>query len=783
MTTLNDFGTKIFLDRYALKGLGGQPIETDPRNMIYRIASAVASAESTPDEQEYWEERFGWILKDWKFVPGGRILAGAGSNHELTLFNCYVIPSPHDSRTGIMATLTEMTEIMSRGGGVGINLSTLRPKGAHVHGVNGTSSGAVSWGELYSHVTGKIEQGGSRRGALMLILNDWHPDLLDFVNSKREAGKITNANISVAISDKFMRAVKEDWDWDFRFPNTRHPGYDENWDGGMEKWREFSHADFVHYGSMPARKIWNAIIESAHASAEPGIWFKGRSVAMANSYYFNPPIATNPCGEQPLGANSVCNLGAVNLSQFYDAQNNTVDWTKLAKVVEVAVRFMDNVIDITPYFSDANEATQQAERRVGIGVMGLAELFLQMGFRYGSEASVLLTNEIFRQIACCAYITSSRLARDKGSFPLFSKSEFLGSGFMKSMPENIRAMVAEDGIRNVTLLTQAPTGTTGTMVNTSTGIEPYYAWEYTRNSRLGTTRETNKYVFEWREANPMAIDDEMPDYFVTAMDLEPEEHIRIQAAAQRYIDSAISKTCNVPANYTVEQVAQLYQLMYEMGCKGGTIYRDGSRDEQVLELDKPDDDEYVPVLMPDQQSEDKPPIDESVFDTENAIRLVPEFNYAKRGFHPLEGETRVVPTPFGRAYITINFIGDAPFEVFINVGKAGSDIQADAEAIGRLISLFLQWQPLEKRVGALAHIGVQLRGISGSRQHGVGPGKVMSLPDAIGIALQQSKKFSVDTMQSAGLSDEGNLCPNCGAYDLYYSEGCETCQACGWSAC
>lgn len=269
-----------------------KPLETEPGQMMDRVARGIAEIEKDETLRKHWSEQFRWLLDDWKFVPGGRILAAAGTEQELTFYNCYVIPSPQDSREGIMQTLTYMTEIMSRGGGVGINISTLRPKTAYVKGVNGRSSGSVSWGALYSFVTGLIEQGGSRRGALMLILNDWHPDVFDFINSKRQAGQITNANISVGISDQLMEAIKNDDDWKLMFPDTSDPDYDELWDGDLDTWTDAGHK-VIHYKTIKARELWDAMIESAWASAEPGVWFRERSNKMANSWYFNPLISTN----------------------------------------------------------------------------------------------------------------------------------------------------------------------------------------------------------------------------------------------------------------------------------------------------------------------------------------------------------------------------------------------------------------------------------------------------------------------------------------------------------
>lgn len=1555
-----------------------KPLEVLPEQMMERVARGIAAVEATEEKRAEWERKFRWLLDGWKFVPGGRILTAAGTEQQLTLYNCYVIPSPRDSRKGIVDTLSQMMEIMSRGGGVGINISSLRPRHAYVKGVNGRSSGAVSWGALYSFVTGLIEQGGcfgpeerilthqgllparelcdrleageclyaqthqglrpftayfrngvkplyavttrrgyrvcvtaehkmavlrdgaittvpladlregdeillllgegvqkgyvplkpvayersimsttlneevklpsvlnedvayligymhgdgyvhigrkvnwsapkavkmatadahpeirqrivetvrrafglepriedgggavksvaiysrlliewlstngllkakanqirvpeaifrspssvmgafiagyfdadgcyrgrkagygidsislpmlrdvqqilaingivsrlsatdrsaqgwqtiyrltitgatfkrrfaqfvsaakksdengkrdmfhtypaevwtnlgarakyrqriydgvsdrisvgqmrsigerltndgqvamaervdellntlpdpivsiepvgesevfdfevddvhllsgagiytsnSRRGALMLILNVWHPDVLDFITSKREMGKITNANISVGITDDFMQAVKEDRDWDLVFPDTGDPDYDELWDGDLTKWKSLGKPVIVHK-TVRAREVWNAIIESAWASAEPGVWFMDRANQMSNSFYYAPLVSTNPCttgdtwvatehgytkardlkvgmkirtpvglkpiekvynnglqrvyrvefsdggylectrdhklkvvrdkkyewvpvsglrrgdrvlvsanesfgprqnlpqdaldyiakrglnvasyydrnlgflvgvvigdgtlrevhhrgshsyqcqiafgahednwihhfsslmeamnihahhtraekevplgdgtlavhasvrlecyklatllvkigmkpnlkacekvipkaflgmekeflagildglfstdgsvlvkrdnpmlrfhttsyelaqqvrllllqfgihgriyrqtrendleydgrsmfgtgekydvvimnegiprfyseiglshpekaerlkeiaqnwhylggtwtatvvsiqdmeceeevydvyepdtltwvtngyvsldcGEQPLPAFSVCNLGAINLAKFvWDGQN--VDWEALRKTVRYAVRFLDNVIDATPYFFEENERQQKSERRVGLGTMGLAEMLIRLGIRYGSEESVKFIDQLYKFIATEAYLASAEYAEEKGPFPLFDAEKFLQSGFMRSMPDNVRQAVRKKGIRNVTLLTQAPTGTTGTMVGTSTGIEPFYFWTYYRKSRLGKHEERVKVMEEWQQAHP---NEPLPDYFVTAMDLTPEEHVRVEAAIQRWTDSSISKTCNVPQDYTVEQTRQLYELMYELGCKGGTIYRDKSRDEQVLHLKEESSAE----------KEKKP------------IQKVRPRPYKRRGV------TISKATPVGTAHITMNDDEEGnPFEVFIEIGKAGSDIKAMSEAIGRLMSLVLRLASPVTPKERVQEIVNQIRGIGGARHLGFGKDRVMSLPDAVGQALEEHYGVQSNGNGHSLLEDEhpaaadgkppyagADLCPQCGLAVFVRTEGCHTCLSCGYSEC
>ncbi len=756
-----------------------KPVETDPSQMVERVAKAIAQEE--PEElREEWEKRFRLLLEDWRFVPGGRILTGAGTNQNLTYYNCYVIPSPADSRGGIMRTLTQMTEIMSRGGGVGINLSSLRPHHAYVKGVNGRSSGSVSWGALYSFVTGLIEQGGSRRGALMLILNVWHPDILEFVNSKRQMGRITNANISIGITDDFMKAVKEDGDWELRFPDTSDPQFDTIWNGDLNAWLDAG-GRVINYHTVKAREIWNSIIESAWASAEPGIFFVDRYNAMSNSWYYAPINCTNPCGEQGLPPWGVCNLGAINLSRF--VKDGKVDWKELGTTVRSAVRFLDNIIDNTPYFFEENEKQQKSERRIGLGTMGLAEMMIRLKIRYGNQESEEFLDTLYKFIAEEAYLASADNAEEKGSFPFFDAEKYLESGFMEGMDEKVREAVRTKGIRNVTLLTQAPTGTTGTMVGTSTGIEPYYFWEWERKGRMGSHTERVDVFDEWKKANEEETT--LPDYFVTAMDLSPEEHVRVQAAIQRWVDSSISKTSNMPNHYSVEQTKELYELMYDLGCKGGTIYRDGSRDEQVLNLKKEEKSAEVEGLS-----------EKDLLAQQN---LKPRVRPTT-----LHGITYRKHTPIGTAYITINYDGKnpgEPFEIFVNVAKVGSDVAADAEGLGRLISYILRMPGPQTPAERAENVVAQLRSIGSGRQRGFGKNRVMSLPDAIAQVIDEHLGMEHgENYHYPGLPDEeeenekkqfaftfseptADLCPVCGNATFMFIEGCKKCHSCGHSEC
>ncbi|WP_445670727.1 adenosylcobalamin-dependent ribonucleoside-diphosphate reductase [Paenibacillus sp. FSL W8-0919] len=798
-------------------------IEKTPEEMWDRLAAAMSSVEATPELQEEWREKFRYILDDWKLVPGGRIAAGAGASDELTLFNCYVIPSPKDSRGGIMETLTEMTEIMARGGGVGINLSSLRPRRAIVKGVNGSSSGAVSWGGLFSYTTGLIEQGGSRRGALMLMINDWHPDVLDFITVKQTMGQVTNANLSVCVSNGFMKAVKEDLEWELVFPDTTDPDYDEVWDGDLDKWKKAGRK-VIPYRTVRAREVWHTIIESAWKSAEPGVVFMEYYNQMSNSWYFNPIICTNPCGEQGLPGWGVCNLSAMNLSKFYDEEKHDVAWDELAVTTRYSVRFLDNVIDRTPYHFEENEANQKKERRVGLGTMGLAELMIKLKIRYGSPESLEFLDKLYGFIAREAYLASADIAAEKGSFEAFDAELYLQSGFMKNMAEvypEVAEAVRAKGARNVTVITQAPTGSTGTMVGTSTGIEPYFAFKYFRQSRLGFDEQFVPIAQEWLDSHP---GEELPDYFVTAMDLSAEDHIRAQAAIQRWVDSSISKTANCPADFTVEDTKRLYELAFDLGCKGVTIYRDGSRDIQVLQTEKKEDKAAEAVTASSQETA----LEQSAAGqaTEDAASVQPsaaapaapagsksglDKQYKKRP-QVLRGATYKMNTPFGMAYITINDLDGIPSEIFLNVGKAGSDVFAMAEALGRVCSLFLRYGDHGNKVELLIK---HLKGIGGTGAIGFGANRVESIADAVAKALETHVASGAPdhdhdpapvaaTMapaepavasHGAPAADHGHggahtggsmsldLCPSCGGASLINIEGCKTCGNCGYSKC
>lgn len=598
-------------------------LEHEWRDAADRVAEKIAEVEvkygTGLGNWHYARGHFVHALKELHLIPSGRILAGAGDDSNVTLFNCYVIGiTPpegqehfgRDSRQAIFHTMGRISEIMARGGGVGTCLSVLRPKDAPLSQTKGRSAGAVNTGNMFSSLTGWVEQ-ANRRGAQMLTLADWHPDVFytndpndplyteDFIGAKMKQGFMEGNNSSILISDAFMEAVKENKDWDLKFPDTSHPAYNKEWDGNIRVWEEKGYPVIV-YRRVKARDMWQKIMYCNWASAEPGIIFVDRYNQMHNGWYLGTIMATNPCGEQGLLENSTCNLSAINLSrmvkQVGEDENGAlyeINWDLLKHTTKIGVRFLDNVLDTSYYFSEEMKQQQLGERRVGLGVLGLHDMLIALRVKYGSPESIQIIEEVFKTIRDEAYRASIELAKERGTFPFFDAEKYLQSGFVKTLPQDIQEDIKKYGIRNLTLLTVAPTGTTGTMTpsifdpegSVSTGCEPHFAMKYNRLSRIGSTTQYAGIAKAWLDKHP---DRELPDYFVGAMDLTPEEHVNVQSAIQKYVDSSISKTVNVPHDCTVEQVSKLYMLLYEKGCKGGTIYRDGSRYEQILTIDPED---------------------------------------------------------------------------------------------------------------------------------------------------------------------------------------------------
>ncbi|WP_425284414.1 vitamin B12-dependent ribonucleotide reductase [Alkalicoccus daliensis] len=690
-----------------------KPLEIYYEQIAKRNARGLSSVETTEEKQQEWFEKFYAELVNMNFVPAGRVLYGAGAETDVTYFNCYVMPFVADSREGISDHRKQVMEIMSRGGGVGTNGSTLRPRNALARGVNGKSSGSVSWLDDIAKLTHLVEQGGSRRGAQMIMLADWHPDILEFIISKMQNPRIlrylleqisdeqikllikeklkftplseleeamyqsivnykhlegqggfdpkvireaesklrdggtyqvnnpeflTGANISVCITHDFMKAVEENAEYELRFPDVENyseaemEAYNREWQeyGDVREWEKLGFG-IRTYRKIQAQELWNLINICATYSAEPGIFFIDNANEMTNaSAYGQKVVATNPCGEQPLAPYSVCNLAAVNLAEMADLDKKEVDFDKLAKTVATGVRMQDNVIDATPYFLEDNTKQALGERRVGLGVMGLHDLLIETETTYGSAAGNELVDKIFETIATTAYRTSIEIAGEKGSFPyLIGENEketehlrdkFISTGYMKKMPADILEGVKTNGIRNSHLLTVAPTGSTGTMVGVSTGLEPYFSFSYFRSGRLGKFIEVKAEILQrYLEAHPEQDPNELPEWFISSMELAPEAHADVQCVIQKWVDSSLSKTVNAPKGYTVDQVKSVYERLYKGGAKGGTVYVDGSRDSQVLTLKAEENDNYaVDLTGGEEKNETNKPV--VLVDTINDLR-------------------------------------------------------------------------------------------------------------------------------------------------------------------
>lgn len=815
-TNLTGIRKTVFLDRYALKDDKGVAVEQTPDEMWRRVAGAAARMEKK-ENRKVWEDKFYDAMRDFVLVPGGRILSGLGTGYKVTFYNCFVIPSPHDSRGGILKTLSQMVEIMSRGGGVGINLSSLRPRGARVQKVNGFSSGPCNWAELFSVATKDIiQQGGSRRGALMLMLWDWHPDIEEFITVKQDLARINGANLSVCVSDAFMEAVKADGDWELKFPDPKDPDYDTKWDGYLPNWIALGKTPIVQK-TVKARALWDLIATAAWKSAEPGVVFMERYNKWFNNSYFEYVNCVNPCGEEGLPNWGVCNLTSINLAALVN-EKGEMDYERLIQVARVGVRFQDNIIDADTYiFDEIKQVQLHGERRIGLGTMGLGDALIKMKLRYGSEESLAVIDKIYRTVRDAAYDASVDLAREKGTFPKIDKTKHLEGYFIKKLPESIRKKMKRYGIRNSMVLQQAPTGSTSLMAGVSSGIEPVYEFEFIRRDRLGEHILRHPLYEAWLQAykaehggkDPQK--EERPEYFVSANDLSPEDHVKVQAAIQEYVDASISKTVNAPKTHTVEDVKRLYTMAYDLGCKGIAYMREGSR-EGVLTRKEEEKKEEVkqvatPPMMVNAEVKPRPGV--------------------------VHGSTYQLETPMGKAYITINTNGgEQPIEVFVNVGKAGSDVTAMAEAMGRLISLVLRVaspiSPMER-----AHrVASELIGIGGARSLGFGENRVRSLPDAVAKVFDRHfgffAKHRVDAPIAAAATNghtatNGNghanvpgntgsapmvepaekpmtvpatqmflterrmvtvdLCPSCGEGSLVFEESCKKCYSCGYSEC
>ena len=548
--------------KYRFKSAQGTPVDVTIEDTWRRIATDLSQVEQTP---EIWAEKFYAALEDFKFLPAGRITAGAGTARKVTLFNCFVMGTIPDDMAGIFDMLREAALTMQQGGGIGYDFSTIRPSGADVKGVAADASGPLSFMDVWDAMCRTIMSAGSRRGAMMATLRCDHPDIEDFINAKSDAARLRMFNVSVLISDAFMAAVQNGDSWDLQF------------DGKV-------------YQTVDARGLWDKIMRSTYEYAEPGVIFIDRINQSNNVRYCETIAATNPCGEQPLPPYGACLLGSINLSRLVTTPFETgaeIDSAALTDLVATAVRMMDNVVDTSRFPLEAQAQEARNKRRIGLGVTGLADALLMVGLRYGSDAGAAQTEAWLHAIARAAYLASVDLAKEKGAFPLFDAEPYLESGTMQLMDEDVRDAIRRDGIRNALLTSIAPTGTISLYAgNVSSGIEPVFAYSYRRKVLQKDGSRTEEEVVDyavqmWRDKFG---DVALPDYFVNAQILAPADHVKMQAAAQKWVDSSISKTINCPEDIDFETFKNVYLQAYTLGCKGFTTYRPNAVTGSVLSV-------------------------------------------------------------------------------------------------------------------------------------------------------------------------------------------------------
>jgi ribonucleoside-diphosphate reductase alpha chain len=683
---------KILKTRYFMKNENGELIDKKPSDLFRRVADYIASAEKSPAERRKWAEKFFQAMMNRDFLPNSPTLTGAG--RDMCLSACFVLPI-EDSMESIFDAVKNAALVHKEGGGTGFDFSQLRPKGSFVRKTQGVASGPVSFLKVIDAATEAVKQGGTRRGANIGILRVDHPDIEEFITMKRDGKTLNNFNISVAITDEFMQAL-------------RHDGYYWLYNPYLKK----------KTARKKARDIFKLIVESAWASGDPGLIFIDRINQLNPTRELGPITATNPCGEQPLHPYESCNLGSINVSNFYDpSKPDELDWERFAEMIELAIRFLDDVIDVNKYPLPQIAEMTRANRRIGLGVMGWADLLIKKKLRYDSPEALEFAEKLASFMREKADQQSEKLGQLKGSFPNIGKSIFKGKKR-----------------RNATVLTIAPTGTISRIAGCSSSIEPIFAFEFVSKILDGELRDVHPLYEAWRKEHP---DEPLPDYFVTAHEIPYEGHIRMQAAFQKYIDNSVSKTINLPNKASLEDVEKAFLLAYELGTKGITVYRDGSKAEQVLYAAAA----AKPKLIPRERPISLPSI------------------------------TDKIKTGLGNLYVTITFLNDKPFEVFTSIGKSGYSTMADAEAIGRLISLALR-SGVDPR-----EVILQLKGIGGSEPVFTEGGLVQSIPDAVAKVLERHlgevKENNRDLLR--------DICPVCGA--SLPDEKCPICPNCGWNKC
>ncbi len=744
--------------KYRFKEADGTPIDLSVEDSWRRIARDLAKVEKDP---AHWEEKFYAALEDFKYLPAGRITAGAGTARNVTLFNCFVMGTIPDSMSGIFDMLKEAALTMQQGGGIGYDFSTIRPRGADVKGVAADASGPLSFMDVWDAMCRTIMSAGSRRGAMMATMRCDHPDIEAFITAKSDPARLRMFNMSVLVTDAFMEAVKADGPWELTF-------------------------DDKVYHTVDARDLWNKIMQGTYDYAEPGVIFIDRINQRNNLSYVEQIAATNPCGEQPLPPYGACLLGSINLARLVtDPFEKAAELNEeaLTDLVATAVRMMDNVVDASKFPLEAQAQEAQAKRRIGLGVTGLADALLMLGLKYGTEEAAAQTEAWMKAIARASYLASVDLAKEKGAFPLFDKDKYVNGGLVQDMDEDVKKAIAKHGIRNALLTSIAPTGTISLYAgNVSSGIEPVFAYAYTRKVLQKDGSRTEEEVVDyavqlWRDKFG---DKALPDYFVNAQTLEPAAHVRMQAAAQKWIDSSISKTINCPEDIDFESFKDVYMQAWDTGCKGCTTYRPNDVTGSVLTVSE--------------KSEDAPgekPADH-VADSGEVIYMSEPLERPQS----LEGATYKLKWPDSEhaIYLTVNDViingHRRPFEVFIN--SKNMEHYAWTLALTRMISAVF------RRGGDVSFVVEELKAVFDPRGGAWMEGKyIPSILAAIGGVLERHmiaigfiegegmglKSDPQAEVMAVGEAPRGKPCPSCGEYGLQMVEGCMTCPSCAYSKC
>jgi ribonucleoside-diphosphate reductase alpha chain len=776
----------------------GNVVEHTPRQMWRRIARELASVE-TVERQAEWITNFNWLLDDFRFIPGGRIMHAAGNHRRVTALNCYVIPVKDDSIESIFDWMKEAARTYSLGGGVGTDISVLRPRGAPVNNAARSSTGSVSFMELFSLTTGTIGQSG-RRGALMITIADNHPDVLDFIKVKRNLDKVRYANISIRVSDAFMRAVEEDGAYDLVFENER---------ASLRR-------------TVRAREVWHELIQGARDYAEPGVIFWDSIKRWSTSEYNGMGvITTNPCSEIPLEPYGNCCLGNLNLAKFVRDEFTSqarVDWEQFDRALRYATRFLDNVLD---YNADRHPLPNQRtaslySRRIGVGFTGLGDMLIMLGLRYDSDPAVTFVDGLFDRIKNTVYDESVNLAVEKGTFPGYDARVHLAGAFIQTLSPKVRERVERHGLRNVALLTVPPVGSGAALAGVTSGIEPIFDLSYIRRSESLSQDLFTVYhplVHEYMMRHGIEHESDLPDYFVTSHQIRPEMRVRMQATIQRHIDHSISSTVNLAHDVPSEEVERIYFLAWKLGCKGITVYREGSREG---------------ILITEGQARSQQAVSPA------AVSAPPARVTPRPRPKVTSGRTERIETPRGRVYVVINEDEMGICEVFVH------SLDVEAEAIGRMASLALRggldardiieqlWRVQSKEVafdrsadGTVVRVSTIAQAVAlalGRVLYGDGfrPDKAFpradALPEPGPRVRQETLRFTpaapgpnapaipepaLVPVAGGGTSDaNGNgwgmeqglplefvgICPDCGT-SLVHENGCVTCRQCGYSKC